>query len=100
METKVKDMTKKLKNEQGELDKWKKTEKDAQDRIDEDAKHLEKFATKQNLLEQKVSECVEKINQLGALPADDLYSHYVKFSSRAVSVEKLKSFLSLKSILF
>lgn len=68
------------------MDKWKKTEKDAQDKIDEDAKHLEKFATKQNLLEQKVSESIEKIHQLGALPADDLYAHYVKFSSRSVSL--------------
>lgn len=75
-----------LKHEQSELEKWKKAEKEAQDRIDEDAKYLEKFATKQNLLEQKVAESVEKINSLGALPAQDLYSHYVKMSSRAVSL--------------
>lgn len=75
-----------MKQEQAELDKWKKSEKEAQEKIDEDAKHLEKFATKQNLLEQKVAECVEKINQLGALPSDELYSAYVKMSSRAVSV--------------
>ncbi|KAJ8930744.1 hypothetical protein NQ314_016416 [Rhamnusium bicolor] len=78
----------KVKSEQNELETWKKKEKDAQDRIDEDAKHLEKFATKQNLLEQKIAESVEKINQLGALPAQDLYSHYVKMSSR--SKEKLQ----------
>ncbi|KAJ8938154.1 hypothetical protein NQ318_011919 [Aromia moschata] len=48
-------MESKLKTEQSELENWKKKEKDAQDRIDEDAKHLEKFATKQNLLEQKIS---------------------------------------------
>lgn len=67
------------------MERWKKAEKEAQDKIDEDAKYLEKFATKQNLLEQKVAECVEKINSLGALPAQDLYSQYVKMSSRAVS---------------
>lgn len=67
------------------MEKWKKTEKEAQDKIDEDAKHLEKFASKQNILEQKVAESVEKISQLGALPAQDLYSHYVKMSSRSVS---------------
>uniref|UniRef100_A0A1Y1M9N8 RecF/RecN/SMC N-terminal domain-containing protein n=1 Tax=Photinus pyralis TaxID=7054 RepID=A0A1Y1M9N8_PHOPY len=96
MEVKVKDMTKKLKSEQGELDKWKKTEKEAQDKIDEDAKHLEKFATKQNLLEQKITESVEKINQLGALPADDLYSQYVRYSSRALFKELEKTNNQLK----
>lgn len=75
-----------LKNEQNDLESWKKKEKDAQDKIDEDAKHLEKFASKQNLLEQKIAESVEKINQLGALPAQDLYSQYIKMSSRSVSL--------------
>ncbi|KAK5649967.1 hypothetical protein RI129_000996 [Pyrocoelia pectoralis] len=96
MEGKVKDMTKKLKSEQGELDKWKKTEKEAQDKIDEDAKHLEKFATKQNLLEQKITESVEKINQLGSLPADDLYSQFVRYSSRALFKELEKTNNQLK----
>lgn len=84
-ENKFKEITKQLKVEQAELENWKKKEKEAQDRIDEDAKHLEKYASKQNLLEQKIAECVEKINQLGALPAEDLYSQYSKMSSRAVS---------------
>lgn len=86
MESKVKEVSKKLKTEQSELEKCKKAEKEAQDKIDEDAKHLEKFASKQNLLEQKVDECREKICQLGALPSDDLYNHYVKMSSRTVSI--------------
>lgn len=73
-----------MKSEQSDLEKWKKAEKDAQDKIDEDAKHLDKFATKQNLLEQKISESLEKINQLGALPSDDLYAHYRDFSTRSV----------------
>lgn len=67
-----------------ELENFKKKEREAQDKIDEDAKHLEKFASKQNLLEQKIAESVEKINQLGALPAQDLYSNYVKMSSKSV----------------
>lgn len=74
-----------MKSEQSELESWKKKEREAQEKIDEDAKHLEKFASKQNLLEQKIAESVEKINQLGALPAQDLYSHYVKMSSKSVS---------------
>lgn len=78
-----------MKTEQSELDKHKKFEKDAQDKIDEDAKHLEKFATKQNLLEQKIAESLEKINQLGALPSDELYLQYKKLSQRSVSVQLL-----------
>lgn len=73
------------------MDKWKKTEKEAQDKIDEDAKHLEKFATKQNLLEQKVAESLEKIHQLGALPADELCAQYHRYSSRAVSIKNNKN---------
>lgn len=76
-----------MKNEQNELDKFKKSEKEAQDKIDEDAKHLEKFASKQNLLEQKVAESLEKIHQLGALPSNDLYSQYVQYSSHAVKLK-------------
>lgn len=75
-----------MKQEQTELENWKRKEKDAQDKIDEDAKHLEKFASKQNLLEAKIQESVEKINQLGALPAQDLYKHFVKMSSKQVSI--------------
>ncbi|CAG9833392.1 unnamed protein product [Diabrotica balteata] len=96
VENKIKDLTKKLKTEQSELDSWKKKEKDAQDRIDEDAKHLEKFASKQNLLEQKIAESVEKINQLGALPAQDLYSHFIKMSSRSLFKELEKANTKLK----
>ncbi|XP_060524565.1 structural maintenance of chromosomes protein 3 [Cylas formicarius] len=96
MESKVKDMTKKLKQEQIELDNWKKTEKDAQDKIDEDAKHLERFASKQNVFEKKIQESLEKINQLGALPAQDLYSHYMKMSSRALFKELEKTNNQLK----
>lgn len=96
VENKVKDMTKRMKTEHTELENWKKKEKDAQDRIDEDAKHLEKFASKQNLLEQKIAESVEKINQLGALPAQDLYSNYVKMSSRSLFKELEKANNKLK----
>lgn len=89
VENKIKDTAKKLKNEQNELDKYKKVEKEAQDKIDEDSKHLEKFATKQNLLEQKIAESVEKINQLGALPSDELYSQFKRLSQRNVSIRLL-----------
>lgn len=89
-----------LKTEQSELETWKKREKEAQDKIDEDAKHLEKFVSKQNLLEQKITECVEKINQLGALPAQDLYSQYTKMSQRAVSIFRFKYFLDINRYVY
>lgn len=38
-----------------------------------------------NIVEQKIADCVSKIGQLGALPAQDLYSHYTQLSGRAVS---------------
>lgn len=86
IDVKIKDVSKKLKMEQSDSEKWKKSEKDAQDKIDEDARHLEKFASKMQVLEQKIAECVSKIGQLGALPAQDLYSHYIQLSGRAVSI--------------
>ncbi|XP_066150088.1 structural maintenance of chromosomes protein 3 [Euwallacea fornicatus] len=96
IETKIKDMSKKLKHEQSELETWKRKEKDCQDRIDEDAKHLEKFASKQNLLEAKIQDSVEKINQLGALPPQDLYKQYVKMSSKALFKELERTNSQLK----
>nr|CAH7713672.1 unnamed protein product [Callosobruchus chinensis] len=96
MENKVKEMAKRLKVEQVDLENWKKKERDAQDKIDEDAKHLEKFATKQNLLEQKIAESLEKINQLGALPAQDLYTQYSKMTSRYLFKELEKANNHLK----
>ncbi|KAJ8979448.1 hypothetical protein NQ317_006762 [Molorchus minor] len=55
-----------------------------------------KEVTKRNLLEQKIAESVEKINQLGALPAQDLYSMYVKMSSRSLFKELEKTNNQLK----
>lgn len=89
-------MGKKLKHEQSELDKWKRTEKECQDRIDEDAKHLEKFASKQNLLEAKIQESIEKINQLGALPPQELYAYFAKMPSKALFKELEKTNAQLK----
>ena len=66
------------------MDKVEKQERDAQERIVEDAKQLEKIASKQNLLEQKIAECVENINQLGALPSQDLCEKYHRMSSKTV----------------
>lgn len=40
------------------------------ERMEEDAKDLEKMASKQNLLHQKIDECTKKIRDLGSLPSD------------------------------
>lgn len=50
---------------------WIQTEKDAQEKISDDAKKMEKWAAKENLLHQKIDECTEKIASLGALPQVD-----------------------------
>lgn len=96
IDSKIKEISKRLKVEQSELEKWKNAEKNAQERIDEDARHLEKFASKINLVEQKIAECVSKIGQLGALPAQDLYSHYIKLSVRTLFKELEKTKGELK----
>ena len=38
--------------------------------MEEDAKSLEKMASRQNLLHQKIEECTTKIRELGSLPSD------------------------------
>lgn len=95
-EAKVKILNKELKNEQTNLDKRKKEEKEAHERIDEDAKHLEKFASKQNLLEKKIAESLENINQLGAIPSDDLYTKYFKMPLKTLFKELEKTNNQLK----
>lgn len=53
-----------------ELEKLKLKEKEVMERMEEDAKDLEKMASKQNLLHQKIDECTKKIRDLGSLPSD------------------------------
>lgn len=75
----------KLESEHAELEKWKMVEKEVQDKTDDEARALEKFELKLNILEQRVAKSVEDIKQLEVLPAEDLYSHYVKMPSKIVS---------------
>ena len=74
------------KSEQAAQDKWKLKEKEAQEKIEEDAKDLEKMASKQNLLQQKIAECTKKIQELGSLPSPDIYSKYQNLSTKNVSI--------------
>ncbi|XP_044737873.1 structural maintenance of chromosomes protein 3 [Chrysoperla carnea] len=95
-EEKISKVSKKLKSEQIELDKWKAVEKSTQEKIEEDSKSLEKIASKQNLLEQKIAECTEKINALGALPAPEMYEKYHHMHSNKLFKELEKANSHLK----
>lgn len=59
-------------------------EKEAQDKMEEDSKRMEKWAAKENLLHQKIEECTEKIASLGALPQVD--PSYQRMSLKTVSI--------------
>ncbi|CAK9299188.1 unnamed protein product [Gordionus sp. m RMFG-2023] len=53
-----------------EYENAKSKEKEFQDRINDDAKDLEKMSNKQSLLLKKKEECITKIRELGTLPSD------------------------------
>lgn len=58
------------KDVQKNLEQHKAEEKDCQERINEDAKDLEKISSKQAVLLKKKEECLKKIRDLGSLPSD------------------------------
>ncbi|XP_069679641.1 structural maintenance of chromosomes protein 3 isoform X2 [Periplaneta americana] len=96
MEKKVQEALKMQKSEQAAQDKWKLKEKEAQEKIEEDAKDLEKMASKQNLLQQKIAECTKKIQELGSLPSPDIYSKYQNMSTKNLFKEMEKANSHLK----
>ncbi|XP_074642175.1 structural maintenance of chromosomes protein 3-like [Tubulanus polymorphus] len=55
---------------QNELEHWKATEREQQERLNDDSKDLEKMTNKQSLLLKKKDECMKKIRELGSLPSD------------------------------
>lgn len=63
-----------------ELEKVKSKEKEVMERMEEDAKDLEKMASKQTLLHQKIDDCSKKIRDLGSLPSEafDKYQVSIK----------------------
>ncbi|XP_046992407.1 structural maintenance of chromosomes protein 3 [Schistocerca americana] len=96
VEKKVQEALKKQKNEQVEQDTWKQKEKEIQEKIDEDAKDLEKMAAKQNMLQQKIAECTKKIQELGALPPPEMYLKYQNMSTKNLFKEMEKANSQLK----
>ncbi|KAK3095501.1 hypothetical protein FSP39_015420 [Pinctada imbricata] len=63
-------MNKEQKELQSSLENWRAQEKECQDKINDDAKDLEKMTNKQSLLLKKKDECMKKIRELGSLPSD------------------------------
>lgn len=71
-------------------------EKEAQDKMEEDAKGLEKMASKEVLLQEKIQESLDKIAALGTLPnAPELHSKYQK-----MSLKQVRFFLHFWALIF
>lgn len=87
---------KKQKAESAEVEKWKIKEKEAQEKIEADAKDLEKLASKLNILQQKIVECTQKITELGALPSHEVYSKFSVMSTKQLFKEMEKANNHLK----
>ncbi|XP_013173489.1 PREDICTED: structural maintenance of chromosomes protein 3 [Papilio xuthus] len=89
-----------VKNEKAlklELDKWRNKEKEAQDKMEEDAKGLEKMASKEVLLQEKIQESLDKIAALGTLSnAPELHAKYQKMSLKQLFKELEKANQHLK----
>lgn len=56
---------KEQKETQSQLEHWKSQERDWQERINDDAKDLEKMSSRQSVLLKKKEECMKKIRDLG-----------------------------------
>lgn len=65
-----------------EVEKWKAIEKEAQEKMESDAKGLEKLASKMNMLQQNITECTQKITELGALPNKESYSKFSNMTTK------------------
>uniref|UniRef100_T1JG50 Structural maintenance of chromosomes protein n=1 Tax=Strigamia maritima TaxID=126957 RepID=T1JG50_STRMM len=77
VDVRLEDHTNKQKTLQKEMEKLKHLERDNQDKLNDDAKDLEKMTSKQSVLLKKKEDCLRKIRELGSLPSDafDKYSH-------------------------
>nr|CAD7454929.1 unnamed protein product [Timema tahoe] len=90
MEKKVQEAMKMQKSEQQAQDKGKTKEKEIQEKIQEDAKDLEKMASKQNTLQSKIADCTKKIQELGSLPSPEIYAKYQNLSTKNTHVGRKK----------
>lgn len=83
IEKKVSELQKKEKGQKQELERAKTKEKEVMEQMEEDAKDLEKMASKQNILHTKIEECTKKIRDLGSLPSE-AFDKYQSLATKAL----------------
>merc|ERR1739844_737139 len=87
----LQEVVKKRKKYQAELEASKLRERE----IQEDAKELERMASKQTILQQKIQECTKKIRELGSLPSD-AFEKYKSMSQKQLFKQLEKANQELK----
>ena len=95
LEKSLQDIQKKRKKAQGELESHRLTEREIADKIEEDAKELEKMASKQTVFQAKIQDCTKKIRDLGSLPTD-AFSKYKNMSQKQLFKQLEKANSELK----
>merc|ERR1712223_1064211 len=95
LEKKLADMQKKHKKAKAELESHRLREREVADKIEEDAKELEKMASKQTVFQNKIEECTKKIRELGSLPTD-AFSKYKNMSQKQLLKQLEKANQELK----
>merc|ERR1719445_2546892 len=91
LDKKLGDIQKKRKKAQAELESHRLKERE----IEEDAKELEKMASKQTVFQTKIEDCTKKIRELGSLPTD-AFSKYKNMSQKQLFKQLEKANLELK----
>lgn len=94
-EKRLADFQKRRKKGQGELEAHRLREREIADKIEEDAKDLERMASKQTVYNQKIQECTKKIRDLGSLPTD-AFSKYNNMSQKQLFKQLEKANVELK----
>ena len=95
LDKKLADVQKKRKKCQGELESHRLREREIADKIEEDAKDLERMAAKQTVFQQRIQECTKKIRDLGSLPTD-AFSKYKNMSQKQLFKQLEKANTELK----
>ncbi|CAB0019270.1 unnamed protein product [Nesidiocoris tenuis] len=95
-EKKVQESVKRQKAEQEEVERWRVKEKEAQEKRDADTKDLSKVATKQQMLQQKIQDCTQKIQELGSMPSPEMVNKYMSYTSKNLFKELEKANSHLK----
>merc|ERR1711997_719243 len=89
------ELQKRRKKSQAELEAHRLKEREIADQIEEDAKDLERMASKQTTYNTKIAECTKKIRDLGSLPTD-AFSKYKNMSQKQLFKQLEKAQVELK----